>query len=82
MWKNSQTCKFCMKFHRPKINVTAPSANILYTHLRISREWGELELGCVHEDGTVSTIIVIQQRRERLIQAAVASKVTVAWWGG
>lgn len=58
------------------------SKYIYNTHLRISREWGELELGCIHEDGTVSTIIVIQQWCERLIQAAVASNVTIAWWGG
>lgn len=56
--------------------------NILDTHLRISREWRELELGCTHEDGTVSTIIVIQQRSERLVYAAVACNVAVAWWGG
>ncbi len=39
-------------------------------------------MGDVHEDGTVSAIIVIQEWRERLVQAAVACNVTVAWRRG
>lgn len=49
------------------------------THLCVRWKWREGELWTVHEDGTVPSIVIVQQRRERLVKADITRYIAVAW---